>query len=190
MRIRTLVLASFLILPLTLQGGNRALAARAFHTNTTLASYARLCGHGFHCQDVHVQLCIKRPSGRNIWAISRKDAKLRRGVSTRGCTEYAVGIGFTLRYNGRQAAVQKYSQTCIVQAQQTVQVAIRKCYSTVQRSQKRFRDLIAGARVCVRDKGYHGPGCHDDFAVNVYAYANGRLMGQTFVGFPLRVSNL
>src|SRR5436309_10635376 len=136
---RAQILAIALVLPMTLRAGSPGIAAPAVWTHSSLASQARTCGQEFRCQPVHVQLCVKRPAGRNIWSLTHKDAQLRRGVSTRGCTEYAVGIGFTLRYNGRQAAVQKHSLTCTVQSQRTVHAVIRKCYSTVERSsQRRF----------------------------------------------------
>jgi hypothetical protein len=102
-----------------------------------------------------------------------------------------VGIAFTLKYNGKKASVPAHSLKCTVEAQRSVTVVVRKCYSIVEKtSQKRFKDLVVGARVCVRSASYRGPGCHDDYAINVYAHADGRLVGQTFVGFNLRVSNL
>jgi hypothetical protein len=95
-----------------------------------------------------------------------------------------------LRYNGRLAVVGRHSLTCGVQVQRDVSVVIKKCYSVVQSARKHFRNLVIGARVCVRSMGYRGPGCHDDYAINLYAYPDGRLVAQTFVGFRLRVSNL
>jgi len=149
------------------------------------------CGNGYRCQNVHVQLCIKRPAGRNIWAIGRKDAQLRRGVRVADCTQYAVGIGFLLRYNGRQAQAPRHTLRCTVQAQHGVSVVIEKCYSIVQRNaQKRFLDLVSGARVCLRAAGARGRGCHSDYAINVYAHADGRLIGETWVGFRLYMPRL
>jgi hypothetical protein len=185
------VVAVAAVLSLNFAGVPFGRAGDAIQNYRSQPVQSRPCGQGYRCQDVHAQLCIKRPHGGSIWSLTRKDAQLRRAVSARDCTEYAVGIGFTLRYNGRQAAVPAHSLRCAVQAQHSLQVVIKTCYHVMQtNSQKRFQDVVTGARVCVRSAGYRGPGCQEDYALNLYAYADGRLTGETFVGFWLRASSL
>lgn len=188
---RSLVLTVLLVLPWVQYSPLPAIAAPAFAPLPSQYVPSPPCAKGYHCRDVAVQLCVKRSAGGNIWTVTRKDVLLRRGTSTSECTKYAVGIGFPLQYNGKRAAIVKRSLECVVQAQHRVKVTVRKCYSVVQKNKHGgITGLIAGARVCVRGASYRGPGCHDDFAINVYAYPNGRLTADTFVGFKLQVANL
>lgn len=188
---RSLALLATVLIPLSAHGGYYVATSPRTRTQTEHSIKIQSCGDGYACQAVHAQLCVKKPMGHNLWSISRRDVHLRRSTSVSDCTAYAVTVTFSLRYNGRQAGVQKRSLRCAVQVQHGVSVAIETCYSLVQKNaQQRFSDMVSGARVCVRTLGARGRGCHQDFAINIYTRANGHLAGETWLGSKVYVPSL
>lgn len=180
---RSLALTVLTLVTLNIFATPPASATPAIPTRSVLSQEHISCIHGYRCRTIHAQLCVAKAKGQSVWTISHRDVHLRRGTSSAGCNAYAVGIKFELRFNGRLAALQAHSLKCSVQAQHTVSVMIEKCYSLVQKTaRKKFSDVVSGARVCIRTLGSRRRGCHQEYAVNIYARANGHVTGEAWLG--------